>query len=125
MNPLDELPEHESFYNLDMVFEGLTSLRPKVLTALLTSCRKIKVRRLFFVLADRHDHAWRKHLNTGAFDFGTGERRKNPSNLTPSHSGTEHLARRRLIFSPQSATGAGTMLTGGSYQNNRKEISYS
>lgn len=74
MNPLDELPEHESFYNLDMVFEGLTSLRPKALTALLTSCRKIKVRRLFFVLADRHDHVRRKHLNMDAFDFGTGGR---------------------------------------------------
>ena len=74
MTPLDELPEHESFYNLDMVFEGLTSLRPKALTALLTSCRKIKVRRLFLVLADRHDHAWRKHLNTDAFDFGAGGR---------------------------------------------------
>ena len=43
MNPPDELPEHESFYNLDVVFEGLTSLRPKALTARLTSCRKIKV----------------------------------------------------------------------------------
>ena len=97
MNPLHGLAEHESFYSLDMVFEGLTSL--------LTICRRIKVRRLFFVLADRHDHAWRKHLNADALDFGTSERRQNPSNLTPSHSGTEHLARRRLIFSPQSATG--------------------
>lgn len=66
MNPLHGLAEHESFYSLDMVFEGLTSL--------LTICRKIKVRRLFFVLADRHDHAWRKHLNMDAFDFGTGGR---------------------------------------------------
>lgn len=44
---LDELPAHESFHNLDMVFEGLATLSPRRLTALLQSCRKIKVRRLF------------------------------------------------------------------------------
>ena len=71
---MDELPDHESFHTLDMVFQGLTTLRPRLLTALLNSCKKIKVKRLFFVFADRHDHAWRKRLDPEAFDLGSGDR---------------------------------------------------
>ncbi|SDX97056.1 transcriptional regulator with AbiEi antitoxin N-terminal domain [Ruegeria halocynthiae] len=74
MEAMDELPDHESFHNLDMVFEGLTTLRPKLLSALLLSCKKIKVRRLFFVFADRHNHPWRKRLDADAFNLGTGDR---------------------------------------------------
>lgn len=40
----------------------------------LHSCRKIKMRRLFFVFADRHKHAWRERLNADEFDLGTGDR---------------------------------------------------
>ena len=71
---LDELPDYESFHNLDMQFEGLINLRPKLLAELLTNCQKIKVRRLFFVLADRHVHAWRKRLNPESFNLGSGDR---------------------------------------------------
>ncbi len=71
---LDELPDQESFHNLDMVFESLTTLRPRTLSALLRSCKKIKVKRLFFVFADRHDHAWRKRLDPEEFDLGSGDR---------------------------------------------------
>ncbi|MEO3413727.1 type IV toxin-antitoxin system AbiEi family antitoxin domain-containing protein [Roseovarius sp. CAU 1744] len=74
MEVMDELPDHESFHNLDMVFESLTTLRPKVLSALLHSCKKIKVKRLFFVFADRHDHPWRKHLDPQEFSLGSGDR---------------------------------------------------
>jgi len=74
LEALDELPRNASFDNLDKVFEGLVSLRPRRLTALLAACRSVKVRRLFFVFADKHRHAWRKHLNTSEIDFGTGPR---------------------------------------------------
>lgn len=74
MEVMDELPDHESFHNLDLVFESLTTLRPKTLSSLLHSCKKIKVKRLFFVFADRHDHAWRKRLNPEEFNLGTGDR---------------------------------------------------
>lgn len=74
MEAMDELPDHGSFHNLDMVFEGLTTLRPKMLSALLQSCTKIKVRRLFFVFADRHNHPWRKRLDPKAFNLGSGDR---------------------------------------------------
>ena len=74
LEALDELPRHASFNNLDKAFEGLVSLRPGPLTALLDACRSVKVRRLFFVFADRHGHAWRKHLDTSAIDLGSGPR---------------------------------------------------
>jgi hypothetical protein len=74
LEALDEVPKRESFHNLDMAFEGLTTLRPKLLSALLTSCKKIKVKRLFFVFADRHGHPWRKRLDPEGFDLGSGDR---------------------------------------------------
>ena len=74
LEALNEVPDHESFHSLDMIFEGLTNLRPKLLTALLESCTKIKVKRLFFVFADRHNHAWRKRLDSDAFNLGSGDR---------------------------------------------------
>ena len=74
LEAIDELPNHASFHNLDMMFEGLVSLRPKQLSTLLSICRSVKVRRLFFVFADRHRHAWRKYLDTSKIDFGSGPR---------------------------------------------------
>lgn len=74
MEAMDELPDHESFHNLDMLFESLTTLRPKTVAALLHSCKKIKVKRLFFVFADRHDHPWRKRLDPAEFNLGSGDR---------------------------------------------------
>ena len=74
LEALDGLPHLASFENLDKIFEGLTSLRPKQLMALLTACRSVKVRRLFLVFADRHQHRWRKHLDTSKIDLGSGPR---------------------------------------------------
>ena len=74
LEALDELSDDTGFENLDKVFESLTTLRPKQLMALLTVCRSVKVRRLFFVFADRHQHAWRKHLDADQVDFGSGPR---------------------------------------------------
>ena len=74
MEAMDELPDLESFHSIDMVFESLTTLRPKTISDLLHSCKKIKVKRLFFVFADRHDHPWRKRLDPEEFGLGTGDR---------------------------------------------------
>ena len=74
LEALDDLPRQASFDNLDKVFEGLVSLRPRRLSALLAACRSVKVRRLFFVFADRHSHGWREHLDASAIDFGSGPR---------------------------------------------------
>ena len=74
LEALDELPQRASFENLDKIFEGLVSLRPNHLMALLTACRSVKVRRLFLVFADRHEHPWRKYLDTTKIDLGSGPR---------------------------------------------------
>ncbi|MAN75228.1 MAG: hypothetical protein CME84_14235 [Henriciella sp.] len=71
---LDELPEGAGFDQLDMIFQGLASLSPRKLMALLKNCQKVKVVRLFFVFADRHGHAWLKHLDKSKLDFGKGDR---------------------------------------------------
>ncbi len=71
---LDELPRNESVHIVSTVFEGLASARPRRLEKLLASCTSIKVKRLFFVFADKHDHAWRRHLSPEQFDLGSGPR---------------------------------------------------
>jgi len=71
---LDALPRHESVHIVDTAFEGLASARPRRLETLLASCTSIKVKRLFFVFADRHGHAWRRHLSPERFDLGSGPR---------------------------------------------------
>jgi hypothetical protein len=71
---LKEVPKRESFHMVDTVFEGLANLRPAQLKSLLKLCRSVKVKRLFFVFADRHNHAWRKYLNAQDFDLGSGPR---------------------------------------------------
>jgi hypothetical protein len=74
LEALNELPKHDSFENVDVVFESLTTLRPRRLMTLLGLCRSVKVRRLFFVFADRHDHGWLKHIDRSAVDLGSGPR---------------------------------------------------
>ncbi len=71
---LDELPQHESFNQVDMLMEGLSNLSPRRLQKLLVDCDSIKVKRLFFFFADRHKHAWLKQLDKKKVDFGTGNR---------------------------------------------------
>ena len=74
LEALDELPHRASFENLDRIFEGLVSLRSKHPMAMLTACRSVKARRLFLVFADRHEHPWRKYLDTTKIDLGSGPR---------------------------------------------------
>ena len=71
---LDELPEHESFHQADMFMQGLANLSPRRLQKLLADCRSVKVKRLFFYFADRHQHAWLKRLNKEVIDLGKGKR---------------------------------------------------
>jgi len=74
LEALDELPNNASFHHIDMVFQSLTGLRPNRLQSLLTDCASIKTKRLFFVFADRHAHAWRKYIDPENFDLGSGAR---------------------------------------------------
>jgi hypothetical protein len=71
---LDELPKRESFHQADMLMQGLSNLSPRRLQKLLADCRSVKVKRLFFLFADRHKHAWLKWLDKSAIDLGQGKR---------------------------------------------------
>jgi hypothetical protein len=71
---LDELPGHESFHQVDKLMEGLTTLSPRRLQKLLRDCKSVKVKRLFFFFANRHQHAWLKRLDKTAIDLGKGKR---------------------------------------------------
>jgi len=63
LETLDELPRIDGFGIIDATFESLANLRPRHLTALLRDCRSVKVKRLFFLYADKHAHAWCEHLD--------------------------------------------------------------
>lgn len=71
---LDELPGHESFHQADMFMQGAANFSPRRLQELLADCASVKVKRLFFFFADRHQHAWLKRLNKDAIDLGKGKR---------------------------------------------------
>ena len=71
---LDELPEHESFHQADVLMEGMSDLSPRRLQTLLEACASVKVKRLFLFFADRHRHAWRSRLDMSRVSLGSGKR---------------------------------------------------
>jgi hypothetical protein len=71
---LDEVPRRETFHQADVLMEGLQNLSPRRLQKLLVACRNVKVKRLFFLFAERHNHAWLKKLDRSGIDFGRGKR---------------------------------------------------
>lgn len=75
---LQDVPDQESVYEAHVLMQGLVNLRPARLMKLLKACGSIKVKRLFFALAERRNHAWFKHLDPAAIDFGKGKRMLSP-----------------------------------------------
>ena len=71
---LDELPARESFHQVDMVVEGLRTLSPRRLQTLLADCNSVKVKRLFFWFAERHNPTWLKQIDRAAVSLGSGKR---------------------------------------------------
>ncbi|HEY4087165.1 MAG TPA: type IV toxin-antitoxin system AbiEi family antitoxin domain-containing protein [Bryobacteraceae bacterium] len=71
---LDELPQRETFHQVDVLMDGLRNLSPRRLQALLSDCNSVKVKRLFFLFAERHNHAWLRKLDPSAIDLGKGRR---------------------------------------------------
>jgi hypothetical protein len=71
---LDGVPQAASFHEADKLMEGLTTLSPRRLSALLVACRSVKVKRLALWFADRHGHAWAKPLDRTRVDLGVGNR---------------------------------------------------
>ncbi len=71
---LDELPEKETFHMADVIMEGLVNLSPRRMQSLLESSKSVKVKRLFFFFAERHQHRWFKRINREKIDLGKGKR---------------------------------------------------
>lgn len=82
---LDELPDRESFHQVDVLMEGLSDLSPRRLQALLEACGSIKVKRLFLFFADRHRHPWRARLETSRIGLGSGKRALVPGGKLDGH----------------------------------------
>lgn len=71
---LDEVPKKHSYEEAKDILENLTSLRSGVLQFLLENCRSLKVKRLFFHLAEKVNHPWFTKLNINKIDIGKGKR---------------------------------------------------
>lgn len=72
---LDEVPYRTTFDRIDEVFDMTDSFRPELLSELLQSCRKYRVRRLFCMFAERHKPIWWKEIDYGSLDLGCGVHR--------------------------------------------------
>lgn len=57
---------------------ALPNLRPCLVSRLLVGGRSVWAKRLFLFYAERHGHAWLKHINREAVDLGTGKRQLTP-----------------------------------------------
>ncbi len=62
-----------SFEFVSEIYEGLTTLRPNVISQLLEQCDSKKVKRLFCFFMDYYDHQWKKFVNIDNLDIGTGK----------------------------------------------------
>ena len=71
---LDEVPRRETFHQADVLMEGLRNLSPRRLQTLLVDCKNVKVKRLFFWFAERHNHAWLQKIDRSAVNLGKGKR---------------------------------------------------
>lgn len=71
---IDELPGHETFHHVDMIMESLVNLSPRRMQPLLEQTSSVKVKRLFFYFADRHQHRWLNGLDLSKIDLGKGKR---------------------------------------------------
>lgn len=67
-------PADYSFMDTFYTMEMLTTLRPKMVQALLEKCSSIKVKRMFLYMAEKAGHQWFKAVNTENVDLGSGNR---------------------------------------------------
>ena len=75
MEGLHTVSDNESsFIHAAELFEGLTSLRPEVVNALLQHCRSVKVKRLFLFMAAKYHYPWVERITTGKVKLGSGKR---------------------------------------------------
>lgn len=69
---LREVPASRSLNEAYQIMEMMTNARPDILQPLLERCSSVKVKRLFFLLAEDLNDAWYGDLKPERIDFGTG-----------------------------------------------------
>lgn len=67
-------PNEAGYEHARLVFEGLGTLRPALVQALLEKCGSVKVKRLFLHLAELHRHPWVNQLALSKVSLGSGKR---------------------------------------------------
>lgn len=70
----DGVSDTSLVYEADALMQAMTTLRPQRVALLLGHCRSIKAKRLFLALADRHKHAWLRHVPLDGVELGRGKR---------------------------------------------------
>ena len=68
------VPKQQDFQECYYLMEGLMDMRPKVLQSLLEECKSIKVKRLFFFMADKAKLPCLKKLDLYRINLGSGKR---------------------------------------------------
>jgi hypothetical protein len=59
---LQDVPTTISFEHAEQLLQGMTTLSPRLMERLLRKCTHVKVRRLFYWMAERHSYTWLKKL---------------------------------------------------------------
>ncbi len=67
---LDLVPQKQTLEEARQIMDGLQSLRSKKLEEMMSHCKKIKVKRLFWLMADELQLPAIKKLDRAAIDFG-------------------------------------------------------
>ena len=74
MEVLYGIPQVDSYEEARLLMEGLTTLRPRLVQALLETCASVKVKRLFMFLAENCKHPWAGKIDLSKVDLGKGKR---------------------------------------------------
>jgi len=69
-----QVSDEAGYEHARLVFEGLGTLRPALVQALLENCGSVKVKRLFLHLAELHAHPWWGQLELKKVSLGSGKR---------------------------------------------------
>ncbi len=71
---IHDIKEETDFTVADKYFESATTLRPKIVNNLLTTCTMVQAKRLFLWFAKRHNLHWVDSLNLSEINLGKGKR---------------------------------------------------
>jgi len=74
MEVLYGVDDEHNFNHAVELFEGLTTLRPKVVNELLQHCQSVKVKRLFLWMMGRFSYSWIRRINAEQVALGSGKR---------------------------------------------------